>query len=403
LSATRDQRLILAAAGLRATATALSGVLLGRYLADRGFAADSIGAVATAGLVGAAAGALAVTLGGDRFGRRRSLVALSLAGAAGGAALIAAGSVWLIAAVAFLGMVNAMGRDRGGASILEQAVLPSTVSDAERTRTFAWYSAIQDGGHALGSLLAGLPSILTRDAGLAVLDADRVTFAIYPVLLGATALLALGLSPRVERGGGELARSRVSRDTRRVLWRISSLFALDGIGGGLLVTTLLSYFFFERFGAGAGAVALLFFVARLANVASHFGAAWLARRIGLVNTMVFTHIPSSLLLAAVAFVPTFPLAAALFLARECLVEMDVPTRQSYLMGVVGPDERITVSGVTNLVRLGAWAAGAGIAGLVMERVALATPLLLGAALKILYDVLLYLAFRRRRPPEEAPV
>jgi predicted MFS family arabinose efflux permease len=185
-----------------------------------------------------------------------------------------------------------------------------------------------------------------------------------------------------------------------VLWRISSLFLLDGVGGGLLVTALLSYFFFERFGVEASAVAVLFFVARLANVASHFLAAWLARRIGLVNTMVFTHIPSSLLLLGVAAAPTFPLAAALFFLRECLVEMDVPTRQSYVMGVVAAEERTAVSGVVNLVRLAAWGLGAGVAGLVMERVALATPLVLGAALKIVYDVLLWIAFRNQRPPEE---
>ena len=436
----RDRRLILAAAGLRATATSLSGVLLGIYLADRGLAADQIGAVATAGLLGATAGALAVTLAGDRFGRRRSLVVLAAAGAVGGAAVLAAGSVGLIAVAAFLGMVNAMGRDRGGSSILEQAALPSTVPDAQRTRVFAWYSAIQDGGHAIGSLLAGLPSLLARGGDLSPLEADRLTFAMYPLLLGAAALLSLALSPAVEapvrgaaarahgeRGGrtaplrreaiarreslaggdaaapaaSALAPTSLSPATRRVLWRISSLFALDGIGGGLLVTTLLSYFFFERFGASAGAVALLFFVARLANVASHFGAAWLAQRIGLVNTMVFTHAPSSLLLAAVAFVPTFEIAAVLFILRECLVEMDVPTRQSYVMGVVSPAERTAASGVTNLVRLGAWAAGAGIAGLLMARVALATPLLVGATLKIVYDVLLWAAFRRQRPPEEA--
>jgi predicted MFS family arabinose efflux permease len=184
------------------------------------------------------------------------------------------------------------------------------------------------------------------------------------------------------------------------LWRIGPLFLLDGIGGGLLVTTLLSYFFFERFGAGAAEVSLLFFAARLANVGSHFAAAWLARRIGLVNTMVFTHIPSSLLLLLVAVAPSFEVAAALFLLRECLVEMDVPTRQSYVMGVVASDERTTVSGVVNLVRLAAWGAGAGVAGLVMQRVALATPLVLGATLKIVYDLLLYAAFRRERPPEE---
>jgi MFS family permease len=400
--ARRAVPLLLASAGLRAAATSLTGVLLGLYLAERGLAAGEIGAVATAGLSGATVGALAVTLAGDRFGRRRSLVVLNAAGAAGGAALLAADTVWLIAVAAFLGMVNAMGRDRGGATILEQAVLPSAVPAERRTRIFAWYSAIQDGGHAAGSLLAALPAALQRTGGFSALAAHQLALACAPALLCVTAALCLALPSTIEVDGATPA-TRVSTRTRGVLWRISPLFALDGIGGGLLVTTLISYFFFERFGAGPTAVALLFFTARLANVASHFMAAWLARQIGLVNTMVFTHIPSSLLLVAVAFVPTFPLAATLFLLRECLVEMDVPTRQSYVMGVVAPEERTTVSGVVNLVRLGAWAAGAAVAGLVMERVALATPLVLGAAIKIVYDVLLYVAFRNQRPPEEASV
>ncbi|HLE84617.1 MAG TPA: MFS transporter, partial [Thermoanaerobaculia bacterium] len=178
------------------------------------------------------------------------------------------------------------------------------------------------------------------------------------------------------------------------------LFALDGIGGGFLVTTLLSYYFFERFGASPGAVALLFFAARLANLLSNFGAAWLARRFGLVNTMVFTHIPASLLLVAVAFVPTFAVAAALFLVREMLVEMDVPTRQSYVMAVVAPEERTAAAGVTNLVRLGGWAAGPALAGWTMEHWALGAPLVLGAAIKIVYDLLLWTAFRQVKPPEE---
>jgi MFS family permease len=407
--------LLLASAGLRATATSLTGVLLGLYLAKRGLTPGEIGAVATAGLAGATLGALAVTLGGDRFGRRRSLILINVASAAGAAALLAARSVWLIAAVAFLGMVNAMGRDRGGASILEQAVLPSTVDDARRTRVFAWYAAIQDGGHALGSLLAGLPALLVGRADTSPLAADRIALACAPVLLAATAIVCLALPAAIEPGhdppsrpaaGSDAppvsppGRGRLSPHTRGVLWRISTLFLIDGIGGGLLVTTLLSYFFFERFGVGAGSVSILFFAARLANVASHFGAAWLAKRIGLVNTMVFTHIPSSLFLLAVAVAPSFPIAAALFLLRESLVEMDVPTRQSYVMGVVGPEERTTASGVVNLVRLAAWGAGAGVAGVVMQRVSLATPLVLGATIKIVYDLLLYAAFRRTRPPEE---
>jgi MFS family permease len=373
--------------------------------------------VATAGLTGATLAALAVTLGGDRFSRRRSLIALNVVAAAGTAALLFVDGIWPIALAAFVGMVNAMGRDRGGASIVEQAVLPSAVSDERRTRAFAWYSAIQDGGHALGSLLAGLPAVLERWRGLAEPAGRGLTMAVVPALLAITALICAALPRSIESavppdadgvsGAASAARARgaggprLTPRARRVLWRISPLFLLDGIGGGLLVTTLLSYFFFERFGAGASAVSMLFFAARLANVASHFGAAWLARRIGLVNTMVFTHIPSSLLLLAVAVAPSFEVAAALFLLRECLVEMDVPTRQSYVMGVVAPEDRTTVSGVVNLVRLAAWGAGAGVAGIVMQRVSLATPLVLGATLKIVYDLLLYLAFRREPPPEEA--
>jgi predicted MFS family arabinose efflux permease len=185
-----------------------------------------------------------------------------------------------------------------------------------------------------------------------------------------------------------------------MLWKISALFALDSLGGGFLTTALLSLFFHERFGVGAGTLALLFFAARVLNALSHLGAAWLARRIGLVNTMVFTHIPSSVLLATVAIAPSFEVAALLFLLREGLVEMDVPTRQSYVMAVVRPEERTRASGVTHLVRTGAWAIAPAFAGLFMSELALATPLVVGAAMKIAYDVLLWLAFRRVRPPEE---
>jgi MFS family permease len=185
-----------------------------------------------------------------------------------------------------------------------------------------------------------------------------------------------------------------------VLRRLCALFALDALGGGFFTTALLTFFFHQRFGVGAGTVGLLFFGARVANALSHLGAAWLARRIGLVNTMVFTHLPSSLLLVTVAYAPSFPVAAALFLLREGLVEMDVPTRQSYVMAVVRPEERTFASGLTALVRVGAWAVAPVLAGWLMQDVAFVTPLLVGAGLKILYDVLLYFSFRRLKPPEE---
>jgi len=393
-----DRGRLLAAAALRATGTSLVGVLLGIYLAETGLDAGAIGAISTAGLAGAAVAALVITWWGDRWGRRRTLIALGLAGALAAAALLAVESPWAIGALAFLGMLNAMGRDRGAAAVLEQATLPGTVPAERRTLAFAWYAALQDGGHALGSLLAGLPALLVLAFALPDATAARSTLALYPLLLLAGAALYLRLSPAVEVAPG--SRRPVSPPTRRILRRISALFAVDGIGGGFLVTTLLSYFFFERFGASPAAVAVLFFAARLANLLSNFGAAWLARRFGLVNTMVFTHIPASLLLIAVAFVPSFPLAAALFLLRECLVEMDVPTRQSYVMAVVAPEERTVASGVTNLVRLAGWATGPVLAGLAMDHLSLGAPLLLGAGIKIGYDLMLYGAFRRLRPPEE---
>src|SRR5207245_132902 len=160
---------------------------------------------------------------------------------------------------------------------------------------------------------------------------------------------------------------RVSKGSRRILWRIGSLFALDSFAGGFLTTAMLALFFYERFGVREGTLGPLFFAARIANAFSHLAAAWLARRIGLVNTMVFTHIPSSLLLVTVAYAPSFPVAAALFLIREGLVEMDVPTRQSYVMAVVQPEERTFASGLTHLVRMAGWRIAPAFAGLLLPR------------------------------------
>ncbi len=399
MQARLDRRLLLGAAALRAVATSLVAVLLGIYLAEVGLDPGQIGAVATAGLSGAAAAALLVSFWGDRLGRRRSLVILAVMSAAAGAALLFATGPVLIGVFAFVGMINAMGRDRGASAVLEQATLPETVTPERRTLAFAWYTALQDAGHAVGSLLAGLPTLLAGQEAFPILARTGSSLALYPLLLLATVPLYLRLSPAVEMAAGPGSR-RLSPAARRIVVRISSLFALDGIGGGLLVTTLLSYFFFERFSVSPGAVAVLFFVARLANVVSHFGAAWLARQIGLVRTMVFTHIPASLLLVVVALVSDFWIAALLFLLREALVEMDVPTRQSYVMALMAPGERTAASGITNLVRLATWAVGPAFAGWAMEGLSLAAPLVLGAAIKIVYDLLLWAAFRHLKAPEE---
>ncbi len=395
----RNRRLIYATAFLRATATGMLGVELGIYLVTVGLSIEHAGFVIGAGLAGAAVAALAATLTADRRGRRRTLVEVALIGVAGATTAAVASDAWLLGGAAFVGMLNGMGRDRGAGLIVEQAMLSAATADRTRTRALAWYNVLQDAGHALGALLAGIPAVLEQGWGIERLAGHRATIALYAVSLLLTAPLYTRLSPSVEAVPAATP-LRVSPGSRRLLVRISALFALDSLAGGFLTTALLSFFFFERFGVGQAGVAALFLGARVLNALSHLGAAWLARRIGLVNTMVFTHIPSSLLLVTVAFAPTFEVAAALFLIREGLVEMDVPTRQSYVLAVVRPEERMVASGMTNLVRLAAWAFAPFLAGLLMSRVALMTPLVVGAALKIGYDIMLYVSFRSVRPPEE---
>lgn len=395
----RDRRILLACAFLRAFATGLMGVLLGLYLARLDFTAGEIGVVVGIGLTGAALSSLVMTFLGDRLGRRRSLLLLAVLATFGALALLWTTQLLTVCIAAFVGMINGAGRDRGAALVMEQAVLPQTVGEARRTKAFAWYNVLQDAGHALGALAAGLPTLI----GNGELAGYQLALGVYAGLFALTGLLYLGLSPGIERAVSadrSRATAPVSAESRRLIRRVAGLFLIDSLAGGFLGTALLSYFFFKRFGVDESAIAALFFAARVANGVSHLGAAWLAARIGLVNTMVFTHIPSSLALMAVALVPEFWMAAALFMLRELLVEMDVPTRQSYVMAVVKPEERTFASGITSLVRLGGWAVGPFAAGALMQGVALATPLIVGGAMKIAYDLMLYRSFRHLKPPEE---
>lgn len=383
---------------VRSLATGMIGVLLGIYLSELQLGPDAIGLFVGVGLGGAAVATLLATLYADRAGHRTTLLLITSASCLGAVLLAVSAHPIAVGVAALIGMVNGMGRDRGAALVVEQAALPATASDRERTMVFAKYNVLQDVGHALGALLAALPSVLQR-SGVEELPAFRASVAVYAALSFLPVLAYWRLSSSVEAPRVASVR-RVSPETRRILWRISSLFALDSVAGGFLTTALLSFFFHERFGVGVEAIGLLFFAARIANAASHVAAAWLAQRIGLVNTMVFTHIPSSLLLATVPFMPTFTIAAALFLLREGLVEMDVPTRQSYVMAVVRPEERAFASGVTHLVRLAGWAIAPAFAGYLMSGSNLALPLLIGAGMKVAYDLMLWRSFRRVRPPEE---
>jgi MFS family permease len=396
---THDRQWLYAAVLARSVATGMMGVLLGIYLASLALDANVIGVIIGLGLAGAECGTLLVTFFSGRFGRRRTLFVITALTVCGAVLLAVSTSPLTLGLAAFLGMVNGMGRDRGAALVVEQSVLPATVTDSQRTMAFAKYNVLQDIGHAAGSLLAAAPALLQSFAALDDAQALQVSIFVYAGLSLLPFLAYLRLSDRVEAQAAR--RAEISPATRKVLLKLSGLFAIDAIGGGFLTTALLAYFFYERFGVGIEAIGVLFFVARIANALSHFAAAWLARRIGLVNTMVFTHIPSSVLLLTVPFMPTFPVAAALFLLRESLVEMDVPTRQSYVMAVVRPEERTFASGITHLVRMAGWAVAPALAGVLMAGTSLAAPLIAGGLLKILYDIVLWRAFRKLRPPEES--
>lgn len=393
--------LIYATTFMRSLATSAGAILLGGQLARLNFAEGEIAFVVGIGLAGATAAALVATFLGDRFGRRALLLELSLLMAAGGATIALATSPWVIGAAAFIGLLNGMGRDRGASLILEQAILPSLTTNEKRTRDFAWYNAMQDAGGALGALAAGLPLYLAHERGIPEITALRGGFGAYASLLLICALLYLFLPRSVE---SEKPRDfKVTPHARRVVFRISALFSIDALGGGFITRTLMVMFFVTRFGhegVNEATVGQLYFFALIANILSHFGAAWLGRRIGLVNTMVFTHIPSSLLLITVAIAPSYWIAAALLLLRESLVEMDVPTRQSYVLAVVQPEERTFASGVTGIVRMAGWAIAAGFSGLLLRSLDLWTLLIIGACMKISYDLALWYSFRHIKPPEE---
>ncbi|MFQ5694951.1 MAG: MFS transporter [Terriglobia bacterium] len=400
----RNLLLIYAAAFLRSSGVGLTGVLLGIYLARLGFSASRIGVVIAAGMAGTALATLLVSFRADRFGRRRTLISLSFLMSLGGVALALTTALPGILLLSFLGMLNGMGRDRGAAFALEQAIIPETASAERRTWALAWYNLVLDAGLALGALAGTVPFLFRRILDIPLLASYQLTFALYAALGLISATLYAFLSSQIEVAetaslGKEGA--RISPGSRKVVAKLAALSGMDSLGGGFLTSALIAYWFFRRFGVAEESLGPLFFVVRLVNAGSYLVAAWLARRIGLLNTMVFTHIPSSLFLLALPFAPSFPWAVGLFLARESLVEMDVPTRQSYLVAVVEKNERTFASGTTNVTRNVAWAAAPSFAGYFMQHLALAAPLFVGGGIKIVYDLLLYGAFRRLKPPEES--
>jgi MFS family permease len=369
------------------------------YLLSLGFNGFQIGAVATATLSGSAALTLLVGLIAHRYRMRRLLVSASLLMAATGVSFFFFREFWPMIVVAFIGTLNPSAGDVSIFLPLEQSVIPQTVSAEQRTALFARYSLIASLLGALGALCAGLPELIASRLGVPFSSVLPGVFLLY----GAIGLIAValyrGLSPALEEQR-QMTRPALGKSSRSLVYTLAALFSLDSFGGGLVVQSLVAYWLFQRFNLSVAVAGTIFFWTGVVSASSYLVAARLAGRIGLVNTMVFTHLPSNVLLLLVPFMPNLPLAIALMLARSALSQMDVPVRNSYVMAVVPPEERPAAASITSVPRSLASAVGPLASGYLLGLSTFGWPLVLAGALKGIYDVLLLAVCTRVRPPEE---
>jgi predicted MFS family arabinose efflux permease len=398
---TRDGRRILAAQAIRAAAYGFGAVQLGVVLASRGWSSGQLGGLLAAMVAGTALASLAVGVLADRVGRRRSYAALFAGLAVSGLVLGLATQPWALVAVALLGTLSTEVVESGPFTSLEQAMLPDTVPATERTRMFGVYNAVATVAGSLWALAAGGPALL-RQAGLGVPTEQRLLLVLVPVGLAGLGL-AWSLSPAVELAR-QVGRSPLRRPlgrSRAVVTRLSVLFAVDAFGGGFVVQTFIAYWLAARYGAPVELLGLVFLLVGLLQAASFLAAVRLARRVGLLATMVGTHLPSNLLLAAIPLAPTLPVALALLLGRSALAQMDVPTRQAYVVALVAPEERTAAAAATNTARYLARPLAPALAGAAGQLTG-GLPFLLAGGIKTAYDLALWAWFRRVPLPTERP-
>ena len=401
---TPDARLLFATRVLRMFGYGLLSVVLVLYLVALGIDGVQVGLILTLTLIGDAAISLWLTTHADRLGRRRILLS-------GAALMLLAGVVfalshdfWVLLLAATIGVISPSGNEVGPFLAVEQASLSQTLPDRERTRVFGWYNLVGSLATASGALGAGLLAQLLQESGASVIDSYRaVVFGYAAVGIGLAGLF-WRLSPAIEvpqaRNASVATRLGLHR-SRRIVLRLAALFSLDAFAGGFVMQSLIAYWFHVRFGADPATLGAIFFGANILAGFSALAAARLAARIGLVNTMVFTHLPSNVLLIAVPLMPSLPLAVGVLLARFAISQMDVPTRQSYTMAVVDPDERSAAAGVTGIARSLGAAVSPSLATPLVQSVPLAgLPFIIAGGLKIIYDLLVLRGFRALRPPEE---
>jgi MFS family permease len=391
-------RRVLLVRALRAFADGYVSLLLPVYLISLGLSAFQVGVIATATLLGSAALSLAVGMTAHRAGYRTLLIAATVLMAATGFAFAAASDFWPLLVIAVVGTLNPSSGDVSVFLPLEQSLLAHTVEDAKRTSIFARYSVVGALVGALGALFAGAPEFAVKLLHVEQKTALQVMFVLYGAIGIVSAIvyrkLPASLASEARTAAAPLGKSR------RIVFTLAALFSLDAFGGGFVVQSMLALWLFERFDLSTVIAGTIFFWSGVFSAVSYLVAVRIAKRIGLVNTMVFTHLPANLMLVAMPFVTDLAWVIVLLLARSALSQMDVPTRGSYVMAVVTPAERPAAASITSVPRSLASALSPLLAGAMLGASTFGWPLLIAGLTKIVYDLSLLAMFRAVRPPEE---
>lgn len=391
---THDTRVVLGAQAVRAFGYGLTSVLLGVTLDELDFSGLEAGLVLAAVVAGTAVASIMIARYGDRVGRRRAYIALYVVLAVTGVVFAFATSAWVLGVVALAGALSTEVVESGPFTSLEQAMLAQELPPARLASGFGIYNAVATAGGAVGALAAALPSMTHRWIDVPT----QRWFLLLVVAALAGVLLAVRLTPVVETERAVLAPVVRLERSRPTVVRLSGLFALDAFGGGFVVQSFIAFWFSRRFGATPGQIGLVFFTVSLLQTASFLLAPVLARRFGLLTTMVATHLPSNLFLIALAFATNLPVAVALLFARVMIAQIDVPTRQAYVMHIVDPHERVPAAAYTNTARYVVRPAGPALAG-AASSLALGAPFVIGGTVKAFYDIVLWRWFRHVPLPD----
>jgi MFS family permease len=398
MSLSRDGRLLFAAYGVRSFAYGFLSVILGLYLDAIGMSATAIGWIFTAALTGGAVMTVAITSLADRFGRKNLLLIGAVLMALAGCVFALSHNWTILTIAAIFGTISPSGKEVGPFLSIEQAVLPQTTTDQRRTLVFSAYNLVGSFAGAIGALAVGLPQLFSA----APLSGFRLLLWGYVACALITIVLFTLLSPAVEspRRKAPEPRKLGIHHSRGIVAKLAALFALDAFAGGFIVQSIVAYWFYLRFDVDLNHLSAIFFGINFLSALSFLAAPAIARRIGLLNTMVFTHLPSNFLILLVPMMPTLELATTLLLARNLLSQMDVPTRQSYTMAVVHGDERAAAAGVLSVARNTGAAIAPLFTGAILANPAIGLPLVLAGSLKVLYDLCIFALFRKIKPPEE---